>query len=212
MDLRQSGHETQRPQQGRPHAEGHAQHQGEIRQGGVPSQNQVRPDRQGEQGHTGQDAVVEGHPGPADLVPSQGEVPVAPHILLKALVGLPIPVEDLHHLHAVDVLHDGVVHLLGGGVVSTHLAGAGAVHGHHSHQTQRQSTQREQCQLPVHEEHGEKDEGRHRQIGQPLRQGMGQQQLDGVDVVNEHLLQGAHALLLDHAQGLPLQLSLEGSP
>ena len=47
--------------------------------------------------------------------------------------------------------------------------------------------------------------------GQPLRQCMGQQQLDGVDVVNEHLLQGAHALLLDHAQGLPLQLSLEGS-
>ena len=39
---------------------------------------------------------------------------------------------------------------------------------------------------------------------------MGQQQLDGVDVVNEHLLQGAHALLLNHAQGLPLQLSLEG--
>ena len=36
--------------------------------------------------------------------------------------------------------------------------------------------------------------------------------LDRVDVVNEHLLQGAHALLLDHAQGLPLQLSLEGSP
>ena len=212
VDLGQGGHKPQRPQQGRTHAEGHAQHQGEVRQGGVSYQNQVRPDGQGEQGHTGQDAVVEGHPGPADLVPSQGEVPVAPHILLKALVGLPIPVEDLHHLHAVDVLHDGVVHLLGGGVVSTHLAGAGAVHGHHSHQTQRQSTQREQCQLPVHEEHGEKDEGRHRQIGQPLRQGMGQQQFDGVDVVNEHLLQGAHALLLDHAQGLPLQLSLEGSP
>ena len=113
VDLGQGGHETQRPQQGRPHAEGHAQHQGEVRQGGVSYQNQVRPDGQGEQGHAGQDAVVEGHPGPADLVPGQGEVPVAPHILLETLVGLTVPVEDLHHLHAVDVLHDGVVHLLG---------------------------------------------------------------------------------------------------
>ena len=139
-DLWQGGHKSKGTQQGRPHAEGHAQHQGEIRQGGVPSQNQVRPDGQGEQGHAGQDAVVEGHPGPADLVPGQGEVPVAPHILLETLVGLTVPVEDLYHLHAVDVLHDGVVHLLGRGVVSTHLAGAGAVHGHHSHQTQRQST------------------------------------------------------------------------
>ena len=35
-DLWQGGHEPQRPQQGRTHAEGHAQHQGEIRQGGIP--------------------------------------------------------------------------------------------------------------------------------------------------------------------------------
>src|SRR5699024_12090724 len=96
-------------------------HQGEVRQGGVSYQNQVRPDGQGEQGHAGQDAVVEGHPGPADPVPGQGELPVAPHILIETLVGLTVPVEDLHHLHAVDVLHDDVVHLLGTGVVYTQL-------------------------------------------------------------------------------------------
>ena len=35
--------------------------------------------------------------GQQDLVPGQGKVPVAPHILLETLVGFPVPVEDFYH-------------------------------------------------------------------------------------------------------------------
>ena len=210
IDLGQGGHEAQRPQQRRPRTEGHAEHQGQIRQRGSAGKHQISPDGQGEQGQAGEDAVIQRHPGPADPVPGQREIPVAPHILLKPLVGFTIPVENLHHLHAVDVFHNGVVHLLGGSVVGPHFAGAGLIHGAHGDEAQRQGAEGQQRQLPVHEKHGDKNEQRHRHVGEPLRQGVGQQQLNGVDVVNEHLLEGSHALFLNGPQRLALQLPLEG--
>ena len=69
-----------------------------------------------------------------------------------------------------------------------------------------------QTQLPVREEHGRKYHHRHRQIGQPFRQGVGQQKFHALNVVNEHLLPDSNALLLDRAQGLLFQLALEMEP
>ena len=128
------------------------------------------------------------------------------------MIGLSIPVEDFHDFHAVDVLHDGVVHFLPGGVVVPHLAHAGAVHHAHGQHAQREGAEGKQTQLPVREEHGRKYHHRHRQIGQPFRQGVGQQQFHALDVVNEHLLPDSNALLLDRAQGLLFQLALEMEP
>ena len=111
--LGHGGQEGEGPEKRGACAEGHAEHQGQVRQGGVVFQDKEGTHRKGEEGHAGKDAVVQRHPGPAHLVPGQGEIPVAPDILLKAPVGVPVPVEDLYHLHAVDVLHNGVVHLPG---------------------------------------------------------------------------------------------------
>ena len=210
VDLRQGGHEAQSPQQRRPRAEGHTEHQRQIRQRGSAGKHQIGPDGQGEQGQAGENAVIQRHPGPADPVPGQRKIPVAPYILLKPLVGFAVPVENLDHLHAVDVLHNGVVHFLGGSVVGPHFAGAGFIHGAHGDEAQRQGAEGQQRQLPVHEKHGDKDEQGHRHIGETFRQGVGQQQLDGVDVVNEHLFEGSHALFLNGSQRLALQLPLEG--
>ena len=131
VDLGQGGHEAQRPQQRRSRAEGHTEHQGQVRRCGSTGKHQIGPDGQGEQGQAGEDAVIQRHPGPADLVPGQREIPVAPHILLKSLIGFAVSVENLDNLHAVDVFHNGVVHLLGGSVVGPHFAGAGLIHGSH---------------------------------------------------------------------------------
>ena len=205
-------HKAHGPHQGRPHGEGHTQDQGVVRQRGGPSEHQIAAGWQQHQRHTGQDTGVEGHPQPAGPEPVQGEIPVVLHIGLKPVVGLPIPVEDLHHFHAVDVLHDGVVHLLTGGVVGPHFAHAGTVHHPHGQHPQGKGAEGQQAQLPVSEEHGHEDHHRHGQVGHALRQRMGQQQLHALNVVHEHLLPDPHALLLDGAQGLFLQLALEMEP
>ena len=151
-------------------------------------------------------------PQPAGPEPIQSKITVVFYIGLKAVIGLSVPVEDFHDFHAVDVLHDGVVHFLPGGVVVSHLAHAGAVHHAHSQHAQREGAEGKQTKLPVREEHGHKYHHRHRQIGQPFRQGVGQQKFHALDVVNEHLLPNSNALLLDRAQGLLFQLALEMEP
>ena len=210
--LGQHRHKIHGSNQRRSHRKGHAQYQRVIRQGRGTGEHQISANRQQNQRHAGQNAGVEGHPQPAGPEPIQRKIPVVFHIGLKAVIGLSVPIEDLHYLHAVDVLHDGVVHFLPGGVVVPHLAHAGSVHHAHSQHAQWKGAEGKQTKLPVREEHGHKYHHRHRQIGQPFRQGVGQQQLHALDVVNEHLLPDSNALLLDRAQGLLFQLALEMEP
>ena len=210
--LGQHRHKVHGSDQRRSHGKRHAQYQRVIRQGRGAGEYQIAADRQQHQRHAGQNAGVEGHPQPAGPEPIQSKITVVFYIGLKAVIGLSVPVEDFHDFHAVDVLHDGVVHFLPGGVVVSHLAHAGAVHHAHSQHAQREGAEGKQTKLPVREEHGHKYHHRHRQIGQPFRQGVGQQKFHALNVVNEHLLPDSNALLLDRAQGLLFQLALEMEP
>ena len=167
--LGQHRHKIHGSNQRRSHRKGHAQYQRVIRQGRGAGEHQISADWQQNQRHAGQNAGVEGHPQPAGPEPIQRKIPVVFHIGLKAVIGLSVLIEDLHYLHAVDVLHDGVVHFLPGGVVVSHLAHAGAVHHAHGQHAQREGAEGKQTQLPVREKHGRKYHHRHRQIGQPFR-------------------------------------------
>ena len=127
-------------------------------------QDKPRPQRQGKHSRAGDNAVIEGHPRPADPIPVQSEVPVVFYICLKPLVAVAVPIKDLYHLHAVDILHNGAVHLLGRAVVGAHFAGALLVHGAHGHEPQREGAQSKQSQFPVRKEHGDIDDDRNGNI------------------------------------------------
>lgn len=48
-----------------------------------------------------------------------------------ATLGRTLLYKAIHGQHTVDIFHDGIVHLSGGGIVIPHFAGDALVHEHH---------------------------------------------------------------------------------
>ena len=201
VELGHGGQETQGFEERHPDAQGEAQHQNQVRQSRPAGEDKPRPQRKGQNHSAGKEAAVNCHPGPCRLVPSQSIIPVIRNILAKPLIGIRVLVEYLDNLHAVDVLDDGVVHLLAGHIVGAHFLHAHRVHGHHGDQANGYGSQGQQSQLPVHEKHGYIDCDGNHQVCDSLRHGVSQQNLQTVHIIHEQLFDCAGALVLDHTQG-----------
>ena len=212
VELGHGGQEAQGFEERHPDAQGEAQHQNQVRQSRPAGEDKPRPQRQGQNHSAGKEAAVNCHPGPCRLVPSQGVIPVIRNIFAKPLIGVRVLVENLDDLHAVDVLNDGVVHLLAGHIVGPHFLHANRVHGHHGNQADGDGGQGQQRQLPVHEKHSYIDRDGDHQVCDPLRHGVGQQDLQTVHIIDKQLFDRAGALVLDHAQRQLLKPLLQGSP
>ena len=212
VELGHGGQEAQGFEERHPDAQGEAQHQNQVRQSRPAGEDKPRPQRQGQNHSAGKEAAVNCHPGPCRLVPSQGVIPVIRNIFAKPLIGVRVLVEYLDDLHAVDVLNDGVVHLLAGHIVGAHFLHAHRVHGHHGDQADGDGGQRQQRQLPVHEKHSHIDRDGNHQVCDPLWHGVGQQDLQTVHIIDKQLFDRAGALVLDHAQRQLLKPLLQGSP
>ena len=156
--------------------------------------------------NTRQNAVVQRHPRPTDTIPVQREIPVAFYIRFKPLVGVAVLVKYFDNLHAVDIFDNRAVHPLGGAVIAVHFAHAAFIHKTHGHQADGQGAQTQQCQLPVHKEHRNVYQQRHRKVRQSFRNCMSQKQFDGFDIVDKYLFQRAGSFALYGSQRLHLQL------
>ena len=125
------------------------------------------------------------------------------HEALVAGFGL---AKDLDDLDAADVLHRSVVESLGGNDRVLIKLCTARHHEHIAEHSQRHRGQRGQAHTPVHDEDIDQDDNGDQQIGRKLRHDVGQSCLNGVDALDEGVLQRAGALLQNSAQGHSCQL------
>ena len=131
VELGHGWQKTKRFQQRHTDTQRKAQYQNQIGQSRPAAEDKPCAHRQGQDDGTRKQAAVNRHPRPCRLIPCQRIVPIIRYIFAEPFIRICVFIENLDDFHAVDVLNNGIVHLLPGHIVRSHFLHTNGIHRHH---------------------------------------------------------------------------------